>query len=146
MLLYHMLPMAHKRKIISLELLSSSRLEKLKGVRMLELENAIKSIYELWRDRKDGEGKVLVEMNKWGGGVDSEDEDEIKRRRELIREWFHYMGVYVVGDAVPFQGWLDLGGHEKPIKTITSGLDSVFGKILDEHRQKRASAGETENE
>ncbi|GKE11809.1 cytochrome P450 CYP82D47-like protein [Tanacetum coccineum] len=75
-----------------------------------------------------------------GGGVDSEDEDEIKRRRELIREWFHYMGVYVVGDAVPFQGWLDLGGHEKPIKTITSGLDSVFGKILDEHRQKRASA------
>lgn len=152
------------RKIISLELLSSSRIEKLKGIRMLELENAIKSIYELWREKRDEEGKVLVEMSKWfwelnmntvlrtvvgkrySGAVDGEDEDEMKRRRELMREWFHYLGVYVVGDALPFLGWLDLGGHEKSMKRIASGLDSMFEKYLDEHRQKSASPGEMEKE
>nr|GFB68029.1 lysine--tRNA ligase, cytoplasmic-like [Tanacetum cinerariifolium] len=70
-------------------------------------------------------------------GVDSEDEDEMKRRRELMREWFHDLGLYVVGDALPFLGWLDLGGHEKSMKRIALGLDSMFGKILDEHRRKR---------
>ncbi|GJR84534.1 accelerated cell death 6-like protein [Tanacetum coccineum] len=45
-----------------------------------------------------------------------------------------------------FLGWLDLGGHEKSMKRIASGLDSMFGKILDEHRRKRASAGERESE
>lgn len=143
------------RKIISSEILSSSQLEKLKDIRMFELENAIKNIHHLWSKKRDEEGKVLVDMKKWfwelnmnivlrtvvgkryTGALDGEDEEEMKKRRDLMREWFQYLGRFVVGDALPFLGWFDLGGYEKTMKRIASELDSMAGKWLDEHRQKR---------
>ncbi|XP_071742678.1 cytochrome P450 CYP82D47-like [Rutidosis leptorrhynchoides] len=141
------------RKIISLEVLSSSRLEKLKFVRVSELENSIKSLRNFWSEKRDEEkGKVMVDMQKWFGELNmniilkivtgkrlGEDEKEIKRRRELFREWFHYTGLFVVADAFPFLGWLDLGGHERTMKRIASELDSMVGTWLDEHRNERAS-------
>ncbi|KAI3684780.1 hypothetical protein L6452_34006 [Arctium lappa] len=145
------------RKIISLELLSSSRLEKLKFVQVLELENSIKNMFELGREKRDGEGKVLVEMKKWFGEltmntvlrmvagkrytatVDDENEEEMKKRREVMREWFLYLGRFVVADALPLLGWLDLGGYEKTMKRVAKELDSMVGKWLDEHRRKRDS-------
>ncbi|KAI3684785.1 hypothetical protein L6452_34011 [Arctium lappa] len=145
------------RKIISLELLSRNRLEKLKFVQVFELENSIKNMLDLWREKRDGDGKVLVEMKAWFGElsmnivlrmvagkrytatVDDEDEEEMNRRREVMREWFLYLGRFVVADALPFLGWLDLGGHEKTMKRVATELDSMVGKWLDEHRQKRAS-------
>nr|XP_043637445.1 cytochrome P450 CYP82D47-like [Erigeron canadensis] len=142
------------RKIVSLEVLSSSRLEKLKYVRDFELENSIKSIYELWKEKRDGKGKVLVEMRKWfwdlsmnimlrivagkryTGGVDS----------ELLRQWFHYTGRFVLADAFPFLGWLDLGGVEKSMKRVAFELDSMVTIWLDEHRKRRASSSESTKE
>ncbi|KAI3684783.1 hypothetical protein L6452_34009 [Arctium lappa] len=145
------------RKIISLELLSSSRLEKLKFVQMLELENSINKMLDLWREKRYGEGKVLVEMKKWFGEltmntvlrmvagkrytatVDGEDEEEMKKRREVMREWLLYLGRFVVADALPLLRWLDLGGHEKTMKRVAKELDSMVGKWLDDHRRKRKS-------
>lgn len=74
------------------------------------------------------------------GDLDGEDEEEMKKRRELMREWFQYLGCFVVGVALPFLGWFDLGGYEKTMKRIASELDSMAGKWLDEHRQKRDSS------
>ncbi|KAJ0795459.1 putative cytochrome P450 [Helianthus annuus] len=153
------------RKIISQELLSTSQLEKLKPVRLGELERAIKNMHDIWREKRDGQGKVLVEMKKWfgelnmntmlkvvagkrytGGGVDGEDEEEMKRCREVIRVWFQYLGQYVVADALPFLGWLDLGGHENTMKRIAKELDLMVGKWLEEHRHKRSSSNAIEAE
>ncbi|KAI3761929.1 hypothetical protein L1987_52352 [Smallanthus sonchifolius] len=144
------------RKIISTELLSSSRLEKLKYVRVFELENSIKNIFKLWKEKRDGKGKVLVEMKKWFGELNMNivlrtvagkrytgDEEEVKSHRELIRQWFHYLGRFVARDALPFLGWLDLGGHEKTMKRVASGLDSMVTKWLDEHRKKRGYGDKT---
>lgn len=145
------------RKIISLELLSSSRLEKLKSVQVFELETSIKDMIELWREKRDEEGKVLVEMKKWFGElamntvlrmvagkrytttVDDEDEEEMKKSREVMREWFLHLGRFVMADALPFLGWLDLGGYEKTMKRVATELDSMVGKWLDEHHRKRDS-------
>ncbi|GKB18159.1 cytochrome P450 CYP82D47-like protein [Tanacetum coccineum] len=149
------------RKIISSELLSSNRLDKHKDIRMFELENAINNIHQLWSKKRDGEGKVLVDMKKWfwelnmnivlrtvvgkryTGALDGENEEEMKKRRNIMREWFQYLGRFVVGDALPFLGWFDLGGYEKTMKRIASELDSMTGKWLDEHRQKRDSSETT---
>ncbi|KAI3684781.1 hypothetical protein L6452_34007 [Arctium lappa] len=145
------------RKIISQELLSSSRLEKLKFVQVFELENSIKNMLELWREKRDADGKALVEMKTWFGELtmntvlrmvaekrytaieDDDDEEEMKRHRKVMREWFLYLGRFVVADTFPFLGWLDLGGHEKTMKRVATELDSMVGKWLDEHRRKRAS-------
>ncbi|KAK1436565.1 hypothetical protein QVD17_02346 [Tagetes erecta] len=147
------------RKFISQELLSNSRLEKLKHVRMIELERATKSMHALWRDKRDQEGKVLVEMKKWFGelnmntmlkvvagkrytGGDGEDEEEMMSCREVMREWFQYLGQFLVADALPFLRWLDLGGYEKEMNRVTRELDSMVGKWLAEHRQKITTSGD----
>ncbi|KAF5809070.1 putative cytochrome P450 [Helianthus annuus] len=150
------------RKIISQELLSNSRLEKLKCVRVIELESAIKNMHDIWREKKDGQGKVVVEMKKWfgelnmntmlklvagkryTGGVDGEDEEEMMSCRGVIREWFQYLGLFVVADALPFLGWLDLGGYQKTMEQVARELDLMVGKWLEEHRQKRSSGNATE--
>ncbi|XP_024972548.1 cytochrome P450 CYP82D47-like [Cynara cardunculus var. scolymus] len=146
------------RKTISLELLSSSRLDKLQFVQVFELENSIKNMLQLWREKRDEEGKVLVEMKRWFGELtmnivlrmvagkrytstmdNDEDEEETKKLREVMREWFLYLGRFVMADALPFLGWLDLGGYEKTMKRVATELDLIVGKWLAEHRQKRDS-------
>ncbi|KAI3522078.1 hypothetical protein L1887_11557 [Cichorium endivia] len=143
------------RRIISFELLSSRRLDQLKHVRVFELESSIKNLNELWREKRDDNGKVKVEMKKWfgefnmnvilrmvagkrySGATDVEEEKEMSRCREVMRKFFHFLGFVVVGDTLPFLGWLDLGGHEKAMKRVAQEIDIMAGKWLDEHRRKR---------
>jgi len=145
------------RKIVSQELLSNSRLEKLKSVRGIELESAIKNMHDIWREKRDGQGKVLVEMKKWFGelnmntmlkvvvgkrfigGVGGEDEEEMMSCRGVLRELSQYLGQFLVADALPFLNWLDLGGYKKIMKRVARELDSIFGKWLEEHREKRST-------
>ncbi|MFS7952357.1 putative cytochrome P450 [Helianthus anomalus] len=143
------------RKIISQELLSNSRLNKLKHVQVFELEKSIKNMHELWREKKDGQGKVLVEMKKWFGELnmniilkmvagkryteeECEDQEEMMSCREVIREWLRYLGLFLLADALPFLGWLDFSGYKKKMKRVTRELDSMLGKLLEEHRRKRS--------
>ncbi|KAK1433538.1 hypothetical protein QVD17_10449 [Tagetes erecta] len=143
------------RRIISFELLSSHRLEQLKHVRVRELDNSIKNLYEIWRKRKAEHRNVMVEMKKWfgefnmnvilqmvagkrySGATNTEEENEMKRSREVMRDFFHLLGVFVAADALPFLGWLDLGGHEKAMKRVAREIDSMVGRWLGEHRSKR---------
>ncbi|KAK9066701.1 hypothetical protein SSX86_014024 [Deinandra increscens subsp. villosa] len=145
------------RRFISFELLSSRRIEQLKRVRVSELDSAIKNLYEVWRERKDENRKVVVEMKKWfgefnmnvilrmvagkrySGGAKGEDEEEMKRCRDVMREFFHFLGLFVASDALPFLGWLDLGGHEKAMKRVAREIDGMAAKWLDEHRRSRKS-------
>ncbi|GJW83047.1 cytochrome P450 [Tanacetum coccineum] len=144
------------RKITSLELLSARRLEQLKHVRVSELKNSIKNLYELWSEKRDGQGKALVVMNKWFGelnmnvmlrmvvgkrlsGATSGEEDEMNKFRVVVREFFDFLGLFVVADTLPFLGWLDLGGHEKAMKRVAKEIDFIIGKWLAEHRAKRDS-------
>ncbi|XP_076903300.1 cytochrome P450 CYP82D47-like [Bidens hawaiensis] len=149
------------RKIISQELLSNSRLDKLKHVQVFELEKSIKNMHELWKEKKDEQGKVLVEMKNWFGelnmntmlkvvagkrytGGDGEDEEEMMRCREVIKEWFKYFGQFLVADALPFLDCFDLGGYKKTIKQVALQLDSMVGKWLEEHHRKRSSGDASE--
>ncbi|KAJ9567398.1 hypothetical protein OSB04_003364 [Centaurea solstitialis] len=142
------------RKISSVELLSSRRLEQYKHIHVSELENSIRNIYELWREKGDEQEKVLVDMQKWfgeldmnmmlrmvagkrfGGATNGEEEKEMNMCRRVMKEFFHYLGLFVMGDALPFLRWLDLGGHEKAMKRVAKDIDGMMGKWLDEHKRK----------
>ncbi|KAM0010505.1 putative cytochrome P450 [Helianthus debilis subsp. tardiflorus] len=63
----------------------------------------------------------------------------MKRSREVMRDFFHFLGLFVAADALPFLGWLDLGGHEKAMKRVAKEIDIMTGKWLEEHRVKRNS-------
>ncbi|CAB4265804.1 unnamed protein product [Prunus armeniaca] len=35
----------------------------------------------------------------------------VRRRQKAMREFFHWVGLFVLGDAIPWLSWLDLGGQ-----------------------------------
>ncbi|MBA0638079.1 hypothetical protein Godav_024604 [Gossypium davidsonii] len=148
------------RKITASELMSNRRLELLKHIRASEVESSVKELYELWAKKKVESTPVLVEMKQWVGNLNlnvilrmiagkrffgavvASDEKEARRCRKAMREFFHFSGLFVVRDAIPFLGWLDLGGHEKAMKKTAKGLDSIMEEWLEEHRMKKESVGE----
>ena len=143
------------RKIATLELLSNRRLEMLKHVRFSEVEIGIKELYSLWV--QNGSCPLLVDLKHWleeltlnvvvrmvagkryFGSSAASDSGEARRCQKAINQFFHLIGIFVVSDALPFLGWLDLQGHEKAMKKTAKELDSILGGWLEEHRQRRVS-------
>ncbi|KAI3451539.1 hypothetical protein Pfo_008204 [Paulownia fortunei] len=133
------------RKLISVELLSSRRVELLRYM----------CLYKLWEEKKDGSGSVLVDMKQWFGDLNLNvvlrmvagkrfhggraDAEETRRCREVMRDFFHLAGLFVAADALPYLGWLDLGGHEKKMKENAKELDRIVGGWLADHREKEYS-------
>ncbi|KAF7141240.1 hypothetical protein RHSIM_Rhsim06G0040500 [Rhododendron simsii] len=146
------------RKISSLELLGSRRLELLKHVRVSETEASIKELHKLCTEAKTNSGCVMVEMKRWfsdlamnvvvrmvagkryfGVATDG-DEKEGRRCQKALRDIFYFLGLFLVADAIPFLRWLDLGGHEKAMKETFKEADNLLSRWLDEHRRRKESA------
>ncbi|KAJ4942649.1 hypothetical protein NE237_016354 [Protea cynaroides] len=138
------------RKIATLQLLSNRRLEMLKHIRALEIKAFVKDLY------KGGQNASLVDMKKWFGDLtfniivrmvvgkryfDAEssaaDAEEALRCQEGVRDFFHYIGLFVVSDAFPFLEGMDLQGYEKGMKRTAKNLDSIVEGWLNEHKQKQ---------
>ncbi|KAL6216081.1 hypothetical protein ACLB2K_009308 [Fragaria x ananassa] len=155
------------RKLISLELLSNRRLELLKHVRVSEVEMSLKQLYKQWRQRKDiistSTGQVPVEMKQWFGDLtlnvvlrmiagkryfnvadgNLSDEKEARRCQKAMRDFFHLAGLFVLGDAVPWLKWWDLGGQQKAMKYTAKELDLIVMEWLEEHKHGRTTLGKT---
>ena len=140
------------RKISSIELLSARRLELLKHVLTSEIEEFIKELYKFWVLKRKNSDHALVEMKEWFRDLTlkmilrivvrkrefgARDEKRAENFKKVIREFFHLLGIFVVGDTIPFLRWLDLGGHEKDMKRVGKEIDLIFGQWLEEHRQKK---------
>ncbi|KAJ4954982.1 hypothetical protein NE237_011765 [Protea cynaroides] len=144
------------RKIVTIELLSKTRLEKLKHVRINEIDEGIKELYSLW-SKNDKGTHVEVEMKQWFehvsfniitkiiagkryfGNVDAKYKVEAQRFRKVITELAYLAGVFVPSDALPFLKWLDLGGYLGAMKCVAKEIDSLIGNWLEEHRSKAQS-------
>ncbi|CAI0558614.1 unnamed protein product [Linum tenue] len=141
------------RKLATLELLSSARLELLRPVRAEETRVAVRGLYELWGREGERNGAVAVEMISWFGDVTlnvilrivfgkrvgyygSRDErsGEVK---QLARDFFDSLEKFGLGDVVPWLRRLDVGGHEKELKKTAKALDDVVQEWLVEHKEKR---------
>ncbi|KAL8477552.1 hypothetical protein ACS0TY_029735 [Phlomoides rotata] len=139
------------RKLVSLELFSSRRVELESKLCVLETAQSINELYKLWENKKDGSGRVLVDMKQWFGylnmnivlrlvaGKRFESGDDAAETRRVMRDFFHLAGFFVPADALPYLGWLDLGGYEKRMKRIAKEFDQVIGEWLAEHREKEYS-------
>ncbi|KAL4364921.1 cytochrome P450 CYP82D47 [Arachis hypogaea] len=137
------------RKIIASELLSARRFDMLRGIRDSEVEASVKEMYRKCVDKSD-----VVEMKRWLGDLNlnavlrmvvgkrytarSEDEwREVGRIRRVFREFFRLTGVHVIGDAIPFLGWLDFGGQVKEMKKTAKEMDEIICEWLKDHRRRR---------
>ncbi|KAL8477559.1 hypothetical protein ACS0TY_029740 [Phlomoides rotata] len=142
------------RKLVSVEFLSARSIELQRHVRVSETAQAINELYSLWEKKKDGSGRVLVDMKKWFGELNlnvvlklvcgkrfagGDDAAETRRCREVIRDFFRLVGMFVPADAFPCLGWLDIGGHEKSMKKTAKEIDDIVGGWLAEHREREYS-------
>ncbi|XP_042475502.1 xanthotoxin 5-hydroxylase CYP82C4-like [Macadamia integrifolia] len=153
------------RKMATLELLSKTRLHKLKHIRVSVIDLSIKELYSLWA-KDGGTHPVKVEMRQWFeqmslniitemiaskryyGNMITGYKDEAQRFRKATAQLMYFFGMFVVSDALPYCEWLDFGGHIKEMKNVATEFDSLIGNWLEEHRlkiakkKKKGAAGE----
>ncbi|XP_059454115.1 cytochrome P450 CYP82D47-like [Corylus avellana] len=151
------------RKIATSELLSNRRLELLSYVRVSEVQTTLQELYKLWTEKNKESGQILVELKQLFGDMTLNvilrmiagkryfftttvaDEEESQRIQKSVRVFFHYIGLFVVSDTIPYIGLLDFGGHEKAMKKVAKELDSLVGEWLEEHKRKRAAGEDKED-
>ncbi|KAL2346359.1 hypothetical protein Fmac_000359 [Flemingia macrophylla] len=133
------------RKIATLELLSTHRIDMVKHVMESEVKAAVKDI---WQKRK-----VETEMKRWFGDITLNimfravvgkrlvsDDGETQRIRKALRDLFDLSGSFALSDALPYLRWLDLDGKEKEMKKTARELDGFAQVWLDQHRRNRTTA------
>ncbi|KAH7660910.1 Cytochrome P450 E-class group I protein [Dioscorea alata] len=157
-------------KIATTELLSNTRLNKLKHVMLAEIDTSLMELHALCdRDtnnntNNDNRSSVTtVNMKKWfedlnfnivlqmvagkryfGSGSGS---DEAWSFRKAVHQWFHLLFASVPSDMFPWLEWMDLGGYVKAMKATAKEMDSVMVRLVEEHKERRASgvdAGHTD--
>ncbi|KAK9286448.1 hypothetical protein L1049_014845 [Liquidambar formosana] len=151
------------RKLAVVELLSNRRLELLKHIRDSEVNFFIKDLYEQWRRRESG-SPVLVEMKERFGdlamniivrmvagkryfGTGACNDSESRRCQKAMGDFMYLVGLYMVSDAIPFLGWLDVvKGYMGEMKRTAREVDSVLGSWVEEHQQRRLAGSIDEAE
>ncbi|CAN4111843.1 unnamed protein product [Withania somnifera] len=140
------------RKLVLQLALSSSRLEKMKHVRISEIETSIKELYS-WTKVES-----TINISEWfeqltlniivrmvcGKRYNRVDEDEeAQRMRKIFRDTMFVSGQVVLYDAVPFTlfKYLDFQGHIKSMKRIFKDLDGILQGWLDDHMRKENIVG-----
>jgi cytochrome P450 family 82 subfamily G polypeptide 1 len=140
------------RKIATIELLSSHRLEKLKHVRDLEIYSLLKNLYTFV---KNSNGAIEVPISKYldhmtfniivrmiagkrfGGETINQEDSEAWRLRNAIKDATYLSGVFVFADAIPFLSWFDFQGHVGFMKRTFKEMDFILDKWMHEHFRKR---------
>ncbi|XP_047337830.1 xanthotoxin 5-hydroxylase CYP82C4-like [Impatiens glandulifera] len=146
------------RKFIVIHLLSNHRLQMLKHVRFSEIDFFTKTLYQMCHENGS---PVLVDLKekfsdmttniitriiagKRYAGVDTE---ESKRFQKAFGEFTHLSGLFVISDAIPFLGMLDvLNGNLSKMKRVAKEVDNVFSKWVNEHRLIGEHVKEEEND
>ncbi|KAA8550582.1 hypothetical protein F0562_002266 [Nyssa sinensis] len=141
------------RKMVTMELFTSQRLEKLKHVHSSELDSCMKDLYLLCL--KNGDHPTKVAMNNWFEHVTfnisirmlvgkrfststcGDRDSNTGRFKEAIKKGLYLSGFFVLSDAIPWLEWMDFGGYLKAMKQTAMEIDSVIANWLEEHIEKR---------
>lgn len=146
------------KKITNLEILSNHQVEKLQPYRVMVVRTSIKELYNVWCRKENNESSkyLMVEVKQWFtqlnidlvlpllvgkryfGSTSVIDKEEVEICVKAIKEMLRLMGVFTVGDALPFLKWFDFGGHVKAMKKASKEMDKIIGDLLEEHQRKRS--------
>ncbi|EEF31307.1 dimethylnonatriene synthase [Ricinus communis] len=144
------------RKLATLKLLSSNRLEKLKHVRLSEVDTFLKDLHNLYVESADSNhAKVIINTlferltfnislrmivgKQFSSSTYGEENSEPWRYKKAIEEAVYLSGTFVMSDAIPWLEWIDHQGHISAMKRTAKELDAVIETWLEEHIKKRSS-------
>ncbi|KAL3840452.1 hypothetical protein ACJIZ3_025043 [Penstemon smallii] len=125
------------RKIATIELLSSTRLQTLSHVRKDEILIMIRKLFQLSKDKSDRVVHVKVALfefmfNYYGKNVESSKEAKIFQ--EIVNESSLVGPATNVVDFLPFMKWFGYKDTEKTIMSIQEKRDKYMQNLIDEHR------------
>ncbi|XP_059665349.1 cytochrome P450 71AU50-like [Cornus florida] len=133
------------RKLCTMELLSSVKINSFKSMRREELGFLVKSIQQAAQDGGfvvDLSAKVsstIAEMTcrmLFGKKYADEEFDE-RGFKAMIQEGMHLAVIPNIADYFPYVGALDLQGLDRRFKALSKVFNEFFEKIIDEHTQSR---------
>ncbi|XVF32141.1 hypothetical protein REPUB_Repub17cG0056400 [Reevesia pubescens] len=152
------------RKIATIELLSSYRLEKLKHVRFSEIDLFIKELFGRCA-QNSADNCAQVAMNEllerltfninlrmivgkpFSSSSYAQVNSEPWRYKKAIKQTLYLFGIFVLADALPWLEWMDIQGHVHAMKKTAKELDSVISVWLEDHlRKKKENQGSCESD
>ncbi|KAK6238844.1 hypothetical protein QUC31_004313 [Theobroma cacao] len=151
------------RKIVTIELLSSYRLEKLKHIRFSEMDLFIKELFRLCVENADNCAQVTMSEvlerltfninlrmlvgKRFASSSYAQAHSQPWRYEKAIKQTLYLSGIFVLADALPFLEWMDIQGHVRSMKQTAKELDSIISVWLEDHlRRKRESQGSCESD
>ncbi|RXH91622.1 hypothetical protein DVH24_020645 [Malus domestica] len=136
------------RRIASIELLSSHRLQMFYGIRVEEVRSLLS---RLFRGSKPGEFQILdmkstffeltlnVLMRMIAGkryyGEQTEKLEEAQLFKEIVIETFELSGATNIGDFMPVLKHLGVTGLEKKLVLLQKKRDKFMQNLIEEHRK-----------
>nr|WQI83140.1 CYP81B303 [Corydalis yanhusuo] len=138
------------RKITTLEIFSSNRLQMFSNIRTDEVKSMVKrfgSGFENGGEYRTVEMKqtlfeltlnVMMRMvaGKRYYGEEVEDMEEAKRFREMVVETFYLAGASNIADFLGGLKWLGINGLEKRVVRLKEKRDVFFRGLIEERRAK----------
>ncbi|KAL6207905.1 hypothetical protein ACLB2K_018858 [Fragaria x ananassa] len=141
------------RRIASLELLSSNRLQMLQGIRVDEVRSLI---CRLSRGSNGGKFQSLemkskffeltlnVMMRMIAGkryyGEDIAESEEAKQFQQIVAETFQLSGAGNAADFLPVLNYVGVSKLEKKLIILQKKRDKFLQDLIDQHRQKQSGS------
>ena len=132
------------RKMCTLELLSSAKINSFSTMRKEEVGNFLKFIRKAACDRAvvDLSAKITnlnadMSCRMVLGRKYAEREFDEKGFKAINQEFMHLAALPNMGDYIPFIAPLDLQGLTRRMKAVNKVFDEFFEKIIDEHLQSK---------
>ncbi|KAK7270958.1 hypothetical protein RJT34_26503 [Clitoria ternatea] len=142
------------RRIVSLEVLSSHRLNSFSDIRRDEIMRLIK---KLAQGSRNGFAKVELKSKfsemtfntmmrmisgkrYYGEDCDVSNVEEARQFREIIKELVMLAGANNPGDFLGILRWFDFDGLETRLKKISKKTDAFLQGLIDEHRNEKQRA------
>ncbi|KAL3828923.1 hypothetical protein ACJIZ3_017725 [Penstemon smallii] len=161
------------KKLVTLQLMTATQLEKLKPVRSSEVDYFIKNLYQHHNkvsdktDLSPGQtlhynSKNVISLNSCledltfniitrilvGKRFSSGESSDLKFK-EGVKKALYLSGVFVLSDAISILEWFDVGGYLKKMKETAKELDQVLEEWLQERiemMRKRCGIEESDHQ
>lgn len=132
------------RKLCTLELLSSSKINQFRPIRTAELGDLIRSLQSVAErgetvdvsDRVSGFIGDVISLMVFGRKFEDDELDE-RGFKAVIKETMAVAGRPNLGDFFPFAAALDLQGLERRMKELSKKFDGFLERIIDDHQGKK---------
>ncbi|XP_048139188.1 isoflavone 3'-hydroxylase-like [Rhodamnia argentea] len=146
------------RRICTVEIFSSHRLNVSLGIRKDEVNRLLRKLHICGRgggfarvEPSDALTELMfnVVMRMMAGkryyGEDVSDVEEASKFRDIIREIVTFLGTSYAGDYLPLLKWVDYDGYMKKMFELGKKIDGFLQGLVDEHRKKKKVSEEEKN-